>query len=192
MTRTAAALAVCSLLLTTPAVAGIQDTVASLAGKDGVVLAVDKDGKVLASHNANTTFTPASTLKVITTLLAADTLGLDSRFETDFWVQGDLLLIRGKGDPFLVSEELDLLVKDLAPKLTGTPLRGVAIDDSWFIEGITIPAPLPTRRWADFPICLCRRRADDRCSGRRAWASPRGLWALLYARVPPRAPRQHA
>ena len=144
MTRTAAALAVCSLLLTTPAVAGIQDTVASLAGKDGVVLAVDKDGKVLASHNANTTFTPASTLKVITTLLAADTLGLDSRFETDFWVQGDVLLIRGKGDPFLVSEELDLLVKDLAPKLAGTPLRGVAVDDSWFIEGITIPGVTAT------------------------------------------------
>jgi len=135
-----------SLLLSVPAVAyaGIQDTVATLAGSDGVVLVVDADGAVLASHNADNEFTPASTLKVITTLLAAETLGLDSRFETDFWILGDMLLVRGKGDPFLVSEELDLLVADLAPKLAGKTLRGVAIDDSWFEEGITIPGVTST------------------------------------------------
>ncbi|MCO4768444.1 MAG: D-alanyl-D-alanine carboxypeptidase [Deltaproteobacteria bacterium] len=132
------------LLFASPALAGVQDTVAKLAGSDGVVLAVDAQGEVLVSHNADTEYTPASTLKVMTTLLAADTLGLDARFETDFWVVDDMLVVRGKGDPFLVSEELDLLVKDLAPKLDGKTLAGVAIDDGWFIEGITIPGVTST------------------------------------------------
>ena len=130
--------------ISTPAQAGVGDTVSKLAGNEGVVLVMDAKGQILVSHNAEKTFTPASTLKVMTTLLAAETLGLDARFETDFWIDGDLLLVRGKGDPFLVSEELDLLVKDLAPKLGDSKLRGVAIDDGWFDEGITIPGVTST------------------------------------------------
>jgi D-alanyl-D-alanine carboxypeptidase/D-alanyl-D-alanine-endopeptidase (penicillin-binding protein 4) len=139
-----ATLALGLVLLAGPAHAGVQDTVAQLAGTDGVVLVLDAKGTALVSHNVDRSFTPASTLKVMTTLLAADTLGLDARFETDFWVVGDRLLVRGKGDPYLVSEELDLLVKDLAPKLAGKALTGVAIDDSWFTEDITIPGVTAT------------------------------------------------
>ncbi len=126
-----------------PAQADVQSEVAKLAG-DGGVLAVDGEGNSLVSVHTDKEFTPASTLKVVTTLLAAETLGLDARFETDFWVEGDQLVVRGKGDPFLVSEELDLLAKDLAPKLAGKTLTGVVIDDSWFESGITVPGVTAT------------------------------------------------
>ena len=134
------------LLLCLPSVAhaDLDQMVAKLGGSTGVVYVVDAKGDVLASHNEERAFTPASTLKVVTTLLAAEHLGLDSRFETDFWVVDDLLVVRGKGDPFLVSEELDLLAAALAPKLEGKELRGIAVDDSWFTTGITIPGVTST------------------------------------------------
>jgi len=124
--------------------AGIQETVAKLGGSAGVVYVVDAKGQVLAAHNEDRSFTPASTLKVVTTLLAAEHLGLDNHFETDLYVVEDQLVVRGKGDPFLVSEELDLLAAALAPKLEGQTLKGVVIDDSWFVEGITIPGVTST------------------------------------------------
>jgi len=138
-----AALAAVLLSWAPPATADVQSEVAKLAG-NGVVLAVDKDGETVVSVHADKEFTPASTLKVVTTLLAAETLGLDARFETDFWVADGKLVVRGKGDPYLVSEELDLLAKDLAPKLEGQTLTGVVIDDSWFESGITIPGVTAT------------------------------------------------
>ncbi len=143
MLRSAAPLLL-ALLVSNTAQAAIADTVARLGGADGVVLVVDSAGQVLASHNEGKVFTPASTLKVMTTLLAAEHLGLDNRFETDFFVVDDLLLVRGKGDPYLVSEELDAVAAELAPKLKGIELAGVAVDDSWFEAGIVVPGVTST------------------------------------------------
>jgi serine-type D-Ala-D-Ala carboxypeptidase/endopeptidase (penicillin-binding protein 4) len=136
--RSAAALLLFLLAMPT-AHAEIGETVARLGGAAGVVYVVDSKGEVLAAHNDHKTFTPASTLKVMTTLLAAEHLGLESRFETEFHLVEDTLLVRGKGDPFLVSEELDVVAAELAKKLEGVELKAVAIDDSWFTSGIKIP-----------------------------------------------------
>jgi D-alanyl-D-alanine carboxypeptidase/D-alanyl-D-alanine-endopeptidase (penicillin-binding protein 4) len=119
--------------------ASLQADVASLAGDSGVVLALDATGNSLAEAHRDRTFTPASTLKVVTTWLAAETMGLDVRFETDFYLDGDWLIVRGKGDPGLVSEEVDLAAKALVPLLPGKVLAGVAVDDSFFVDGIEIP-----------------------------------------------------
>ncbi len=143
MLRSAAALLL-FLLFAPPAQAGLGETVARLGGTNGVVYVVDAEGAVLATHNGDKSFTPASTLKVMTTLLAAEHLGLENRFETEFHLIEDTLLVRGKGDPFLVSEELDVVAADLAKKLEGKELKGVAIDDGWFATGIKIPGVTST------------------------------------------------
>ena len=86
------------------------------------------------------TFIPASTLKVFTCLLADQHLGMESRFETRFFLDGDPLIVQGGGDPFLVSEELDAIVAALDGPLGATVLSGVFRDDSPFEPGIVLPA----------------------------------------------------
>ena len=110
-----------------------------LAGKNGVVLAVDERGEVLVDVRSKESFIPASILKIPTSLLAAHYLGMDHRFVTEFFVQDEVLVVRGRGDPLLVSEELDLVVSALAPLLGAQQLAGVGIDDSYFANDITIP-----------------------------------------------------
>lgn len=121
------------------ALADLRAEIEGLAGADGAVYAVDDAGQVLVDVRGERAFRPASTLKVFTTLLAAEHLGMDSRFETRFWLDGDMLVVRGGGDPFLVSEELDLVAVALRERLGDRGLAGIAIDDSFFEEGIRIP-----------------------------------------------------
>jgi len=128
------------LLLSGPATAASwQDQITSLAGDKGVVLAVDSKGEVLVSVAAERSFIPASILKIPTTLLAAEYLGMDYRFVTEFFLQDGLLVVRGQGDPMLVSEELELVAAALKPLLAGRQLAGVGIDDSYFAADITVP-----------------------------------------------------
>ena len=126
------------MLLPGLAFAGWQDDVKTLAGADGVVYVLDESGEVLLDLGEGRDFIPASMLKLVTGLLASEYLGLASRFETWFWVQDGLLVVKGHGDPFLVSEELDLVAAALKDRLPG-PLKGIAIDDSYFTDGIVIP-----------------------------------------------------
>tara|TARA_Y100001968_G_scaffold257538_1_gene244257 strand:+ start:445 stop:1626 length:1182 start_codon:yes stop_codon:yes gene_type:complete len=116
-----------------------QQEISRLAGPEGVVLVVDRDGEVLLDVGVGEAFVPASILKIPTCLLAAHYLGMDYRFSTEFFLEGDQLVVRGRGDPMLVSEELDRAVTALVPLLAGRKLTGIGIDDSFFVEGITIP-----------------------------------------------------
>ncbi len=120
------------------ALAGWQDDVKKLAGADGVVYVLDEQGQVLIDLGEGRDFIPASMLKVVTALLATEYLGLDGRFETWFWVRDGMLVVKGHGDPFLVSEELDLIAAALKDKLPGA-LKGVVVDDSYFADGIVVP-----------------------------------------------------
>ena len=121
------------------AFAGWQDDVEALAGSDGVVYVVDASGESVYGLRDDRAFVPASTLKVLTTLLAAEYIGLDARFQTAFFLDGDALIVRGGGDPFLVSEELDVAARGLKTALGDRTLSGVYVDDSHFAEDITIP-----------------------------------------------------
>lgn len=134
-----------ALLLVLPAaffaasgIAAVQDDVARLTG-DGSVYAVDGAGQPIVDLRGSQSVVPASTLKVVTTLLAADVLGLDSRFKTHFWVEEGTLIVRGEGDPSLVSEELDRVAAALGPLLPRDGVRGVRIDDGYFAANIDIP-----------------------------------------------------
>jgi D-alanyl-D-alanine carboxypeptidase/D-alanyl-D-alanine-endopeptidase (penicillin-binding protein 4) len=125
-------------LLPATALADWKADVEALAGS-GIVYVVDAEDAELYALRAAETFVPASTLKVMTTLLAAEYIGLDERFETRFFLDGDALIVQGRGDPFLVSEELDVAAKALKSVLGDRALSGVFVDDAYFEAGITIP-----------------------------------------------------
>ncbi len=105
----------------------------------GVV--VSHRGEVLYSHRGDEGFVVASTLKIATALAAIHHLGLDYRYKTEFYVSsaGDLI-IRGFGDPFLVSEEWKLIVRRLIDggKLP-RQIRNLVLDPSAFSPDLTIP-----------------------------------------------------
>ncbi|MBT8112320.1 MAG: D-alanyl-D-alanine carboxypeptidase, partial [Gammaproteobacteria bacterium] len=73
------------------------------------LLLVDENKQVLQTKNAEQLYIPASTIKVLTSLIALDHWGNDYRFKTDFYFDPvtNSLWIKGYGDPYLVSEELD-------------------------------------------------------------------------------------
>lgn len=94
------------------------------------------DGTVLASHNPDQTFIPASVAKVPTVIGALGILGGQHRFATGLYttgieeggvLSGDLYL-RGGGDPFLSADNL----QDLAQRLAA---RGVTrIDGNFYYD----------------------------------------------------------
>lgn len=70
----------------------------------------DFSGKVVASHNQDKSYTPASILKVITTATALEVLGADYSYKTILAKDKDnpnRVLIHGYGDPTLGTEHLD-------------------------------------------------------------------------------------
>lgn len=77
-------------------------------------------------------FIPASTLKILTALVALERLGGAYRFETHLWLDSDgALTIKGYGDPTLTSEA----VLDIAVKLAALGVRRVValrLDDTAF------------------------------------------------------------
>jgi len=76
--------------------------------------AVMKRGHVIAAHNLHTKLVPASILKIATSLAALQVLGPQYRFETDFFIDAKKnLYIKGFGDPFLISEEVAGIVREL-------------------------------------------------------------------------------
>jgi D-alanyl-D-alanine carboxypeptidase/D-alanyl-D-alanine-endopeptidase (penicillin-binding protein 4) len=102
------------LLLTAPAgakeaLAGVRENVSALA-PSGLVLVMDANGNELVAQNADVAFVPASVAKIVTAWLAMEVLGGDYRFETRFYLDDSrVLYVRGGGDPFLISEELEPL-----------------------------------------------------------------------------------
>jgi D-alanyl-D-alanine carboxypeptidase/D-alanyl-D-alanine-endopeptidase (penicillin-binding protein 4) len=81
-------------------------------------------------------FIPASTLKILTCLVALEELGKDYRFETHFFLdEQNNLYIKGYGDPFLTSETILEIGEKLAELGVGE-LGSVFLDESTFaLEG---------------------------------------------------------
>src|ERR1700690_1390876 len=105
------------LLLPASALAGVKETIATLA-PTAVVLVVDSKGNELIAQNADKPFTPASVTKIVTAWLALEVLGADYRFETRFYLDDKrVLYIKGGGDPYLISEELAPLATQLGAKI---------------------------------------------------------------------------
>lgn len=145
-------LALVLLLLPAPAVAGVEEArqkVAALA-PSALVFVVDEKGNELIAQNADAPFVPASVTKIVTAWLAMEVLGGDYRFQTRFYLDDRrVLYVRGGGDPFLISEELAPLAKDLVAAIGKKPVAGIVLDASYFPGDIRIPGIEDTREAYD-------------------------------------------
>ncbi len=90
-----------------------------------------KDGTDLLKSRDQDLFIPASTLKILTSLIALEQLG-DYRFETHFFLDKENnLYIKGYGDPFLTSEAILTIGENLA-RLGIRQVGSLFLDDSAF------------------------------------------------------------
>ncbi len=108
-------------------------------GPRDALLVKTAEGRILAAHNPDLNLVPASTLKVLTALAARHYLGADFRFRTDFLLdpQGRLL-IRGYGDPLLVSEVLADIAGRLHRRIQ-IPITAILLDEGYFSQPLVIP-----------------------------------------------------
>lgn len=108
-----------------------QSRLETLVG-DGGVLLHSPNGEVLVSINPERELVPASLIKIPLAQVALTTLGESFRFETLFYQNssGDLM-IRGLGDPFLVSEEIARITDILAQRGI-QQINRLVMDDSAF------------------------------------------------------------
>ncbi len=124
--------------------AGVQNslTVRNVPPDTLSIQVTDLDsGKSVLSWNADAARNPASTMKLLTTLAALDILGPSYHWTTDVYALGDIddngrldgdLLIKGHGDPFLVTErvwQLTRMINQAGIREIGGKLL---LDDSHF------------------------------------------------------------
>jgi D-alanyl-D-alanine carboxypeptidase/D-alanyl-D-alanine-endopeptidase (penicillin-binding protein 4) len=109
----------------------------------GVIVLSLKDGRVLAARDAQKLFSPASTLKLVTTAAALDKLGADFHWKTSAYASEKIgadgkldgsLTLYGRGAPDLSSER----IAELAETLQKKGLRrigGDIVGDSSYFQG---------------------------------------------------------
>ena len=119
-----------------------------LPSKSLSVYAVNIDtNEVVLSWNSLTPKNPASVMKVLTTAVALDRLGPTYQWHTDFYLSGTLknetldgdLIIKGFGDPYLTSEKIWGMLKDLRKKGIRNITGDLLLDDSYFSNPNYIP-----------------------------------------------------
>ena len=110
-------------------------------------------GEVVLQWLAAEPRNPASTMKLLTTLVALDTLGPAYRWRTNVYALGEIssgrldgdLMLKGHGDPFLVTERVWQMLRAIRrlgiDEITGDLL----IDDSYFDTGDYDPAAFDRR-----------------------------------------------
>jgi D-alanyl-D-alanine carboxypeptidase/D-alanyl-D-alanine-endopeptidase (penicillin-binding protein 4) len=132
--------------------AGSADPLASVLALPKASLMLEERGRVRIARHADRPMVPASTMKILTALAAIQRWGLDHRFHTDFFESDDgWLWVRGGGDPFLVSQELDLIVGALK-KRDVRSLEGIGVDDSLFAPRLRISGRSSTDNPYDAPV----------------------------------------
>jgi D-alanyl-D-alanine carboxypeptidase/D-alanyl-D-alanine-endopeptidase (penicillin-binding protein 4) len=102
-----------------------------------------KNGRVIASLNADTARTPASVIKVLSTYASVLKLGFDYRWPTKFYTTGKLkngilhgdLFVKGFGDPTLNAEDLEEIVADIRAKGIRQIRGNIVIDRTYFKVG---------------------------------------------------------
>ena len=142
----AAALCVALLLPALGLLVGARSAQAEPDGLRAALAPLVQEGGVAVGENGHPVFVyhpgayvPASILKLATAETAFHVLGTHYRFRTAFYRDGDLLYIRGYGDPMLVSEEWALIAQEL--KLAGQfahPIRALVLDQSAFATDLEV------------------------------------------------------
>lgn len=130
--------------------ADAADNILSLIGPKDSILVTAPDGSVILAANETAKRVPASTLKLLTSLVALHYLGPDYRFPTDFFIdENQNLKIKGYGDPFLISEIIDEITQTLAQELS--TINDIILDDTYFSQPIDIPGRSVSRNPYDAP-----------------------------------------
>jgi serine-type D-Ala-D-Ala carboxypeptidase/endopeptidase (penicillin-binding protein 4) len=122
--------------------------------RDSLVVA-DSTGRILCGKNETAGRVPASTLKLLTALAALHHLGPEYRFRTEFYLDRHRnLIMKGYGDPLLISESLREIARDLANRLGR--FRDLVLDDTYFSPNIEIPGSRNSTNPYDAPVgALC-------------------------------------
>ena len=105
----------------------------------------DEHGDPLFSYHPNKPLIPASVIKIATALASIDILGEEYHFATEFFLDNrSRLAIKGWGDPFLVSEEIDRIA--VALKKRGVnQIESIGLDSGSFLSEIRIPGTSHTQ-----------------------------------------------
>ena len=124
-------------------------TIRNVPAESLSIYAVDVDtGEPVLEWRGDKARNPASTIKLVTTLVALDILGPAYRWRTDVFADGEIkngrldgdLVLKGYGDPYLVTERVWQLLQRIrragVQEITGDLL----LDDSWFDVGHYDPA----------------------------------------------------
>ncbi|TYT73542.1 D-alanyl-D-alanine carboxypeptidase [Desulfobotulus mexicanus] len=107
-------------------------------------------GEILSSTNPDATMTPASILKILTSLYALETLGPDYRITTPVSRDRDnFLVIKASADPLLTSNPLRDMVTRLATATPERNFKGIIIDISAFEKKLPVDgiSPLSQRSY---------------------------------------------
>ena len=105
-------------------------------------------GEVVLAWNDAIARNPASVEKMVTTLVALDTLGPAYRWKTEVSFLGNVqdgvldgdIALKGYGDPYLVTERFWQLLRDIRAAGINTISGDLLIDDSHFAVGDYDPA----------------------------------------------------
>jgi len=115
-------------------------------GIQGILIESLNDGRILYEKNADLVFIPASNHKLIVSACALDTLGADYHFKTFLYTRGEQtadgilhgdIVIQGRGDPVLKSDDLSIMVSKIKELGIHTVEGNVIADDTWF-DGIRL------------------------------------------------------
>lgn len=121
--------------------------------RDGAIL-VDRKGEVIFSKNADVLLVPASTLKILTSLVALHYLGSDYRCVTEFYIDpASNLKVKGYGDPLLTSEVLAEIADGwlTSPRIRPNMINDLVLDAFFFSRPLTIPGVTPSTEPYDAP-----------------------------------------
>lgn len=111
---------------------------APMVGPGDALVVASSDDAVICSINAEKALVPASIFKVLTAMAALHHLGPSHRFATDFYIRsGGAMVIKGFGDPLLVSESIDRISRYMATRVTS--IEDLILDDSYFSYPLRIP-----------------------------------------------------
>lgn len=122
--------------------ASIKTTVANNLGIENAAVTIRdaKTGEIVYSHNGNKAMRPASNVKLLSGAAALETLGMDYRFNTKLYIDGEIInhilhgniYIQGSGDPTLNNTDFREFSKALTQKGIRIVTGDLIGDDSAF------------------------------------------------------------
>ncbi len=170
--------------------AGNLDVLHNLVGGTDAVMVSDSHGRILFSKNADQLLVPASTLKILTALAAIHYLGPNYRFITEFYMdRNHNLVVKGYGDPLLISEVVADIVAKLAARLDirHPTINDLVLDETYFSDAIVIPGVTSSYEPYDAPngaLCVNFNTVNFRRNANGTYVSAEPQTPLLPLVIP--------